>query len=176
MSVGSMSAEDMDAFLTIVNSDHPEEDLCGCPRGKREERSAALKADAPVYWRLDDRGQPRRGLQPLALESDTAVGIFSDVGVSALVNVMIPGFGRCQVQRSDLAFAETSIEETRSCGLTSLHVGFDKRSPCNAGGLPRFITAIGHTLKVLSLKNGDDQIDENSILRSCPNLEELTVM
>ncbi|KAJ8516707.1 hypothetical protein ON010_g18417 [Phytophthora cinnamomi] len=176
ISIGSMSVEDVETLSAILRSEHPEEDLCGCPRGKLDDRNAVLMARAPVYWRLNNRGQPRRDFRPLTFEAVIdSVRTFSDDRVGDFVNAMIPGFGRCQVQRSDLVFVEASSKQSSACGLTSLHIGFEKFDPFDADGFLLFIAAIGPSLKVLALNDARSEIDESAILTSCPNLEELVL-
>ncbi|OWZ02603.1 hypothetical protein PHMEG_00025807 [Phytophthora megakarya] len=69
--VGSLSIADVEAFLTIVDSDSPEELLYGCPRGMVPGKEATLKDGAMVQFLLHT---------------------FSDDGNSEWVNVIVPGF------------------------------------------------------------------------------------
>ncbi|OWZ19723.1 hypothetical protein PHMEG_0005976 [Phytophthora megakarya] len=83
MSICSLSEEDMSAFAAVLSSDHPEEELCGCPRGKMVEREATLKRDAPIRWQFNDRGQYRSGSELLRFATPVNfVRTFSDDGKS----------------------------------------------------------------------------------------------
>lgn len=164
-SIDNLSSADMEQFATILASKHPEEDLCGCPPGLVEERDAILKASAPIHWDFTGRGQPRRDSPPLTFESTLPlVRTFSDDGESEFVNVMIPGCGRCQVQRSDLEFAQHNIEKISEGGVSSLTLRFDDAEEFGSDGLPNFLAATGSSLKVLTLHRSRIEMDENIIL------------
>jgi hypothetical protein len=178
ISIASMSAADMEAFAAVVTSEHPEEELSGCPRGVVRERDATLKAGAPIRWRFNKQGRPRRGFRALTFEHDIPlVRAFSDDGESGWVNVLVPGYGRCQVQREDLAFDENPrAANAGSGGVTSLRIGFDKLDPSDSTGLPEFLRLVGGSLRELTLDGPMRLIDVNEILQSCPKLEILSFL
>ncbi|GMF28849.1 unnamed protein product [Phytophthora lilii] len=68
ISIRSMTIEDIEAFSSVLASDHPEEELFGCPRGSVEERHATSKAGTSFFWEMNNRGQPRRGSHALTCE------------------------------------------------------------------------------------------------------------
>ncbi|KAF1786556.1 hypothetical protein GQ600_8911 [Phytophthora cactorum] len=133
-------------FAEILTSDHPEEELLGFSRGAMEERTATLKSGASIRWHDD--------------------------GVSEWVNVLIPGYGHCQVQRENLEFYEPS-------GANSGHhlskLKLEIIEAWRVDGLSQCLAAIGAPLKSLTLKVRLLQLDVNSILQSCPNLVELSL-
>ncbi|EGZ08223.1 hypothetical protein PHYSODRAFT_306236 [Phytophthora sojae] len=93
--------------------------------------------------------------------------------------VLIAGFGRCQVQRCDLEFERESQANRSASGITSLTLGFPESHIATVLAVPPLIEAIGTSLKVL-IVNGPKivhprNVDENAIIRSCPNLLELTL-
>ncbi|OWY99155.1 hypothetical protein PHMEG_00029897, partial [Phytophthora megakarya] len=99
---------------------------------------------------------------------------------SEWVNVLVPGFGRCQVQRCNLEFTAPVVNG--SGGLTSLTIVIDKRRTPGMEGLVPFLESIGSSLTALTIiphyRNNYspwDDIDGNTIVRSCPNLRELTL-
>ncbi|KAG6961115.1 hypothetical protein JG687_00007837 [Phytophthora cactorum] len=100
------------------------------------------------------------------------VRTFSDDGASEWVNVLIPGYGHCQVQRENLEFYEPS-------GANSGHhlskLKLEIIEAWRVDGLSQFLAAIGAPLKSLTLKVRLLQLDVNSILQSCPNLVELSL-
>ncbi|KAG3082220.1 hypothetical protein PC121_g6187 [Phytophthora cactorum] len=112
VNIPTLVIEDMEGFPAIANAEHPEEVLFNCPRGQIDERYATLEANSPIRWNFNYEGQ-------LIIEEDTyrltflsplqSIWTFRDDGTSDWVNVMIPGFGRCRVRRSDLEFDETSL-------------------------------------------------------------------
>ncbi|KAE9334616.1 hypothetical protein PF008_g13872 [Phytophthora fragariae] len=179
--VGTLSAADMEAFASILTSEHPEEELCELPRGAIDERDAILKEDAQIYTVLNDGNQPQMSSPVKVTSAMRSVRRFSDDRVSDLVNVLVPGFGRCLVQRDDLIFQEFKGQASASCGVTSLKIGFEKDDyfgdafPTITNGLPRFLELIGSQLKCLTLDGPRYALDENLILQSCPKLEELVI-
>ncbi|EGZ08241.1 hypothetical protein PHYSODRAFT_306247 [Phytophthora sojae] len=163
-SVDSMTVEDMEAFSAIVAS------------GRVEEREATLKAYSEIHWDLDDQGQPWTDSIPISLDKPIpSVRTFSDDGESTLVNVMIPGFGWCQVQRSDLVFAHTTSVRASSRGVTSLTLSFPCPCEVDHEGLPKFLAAVGRPLRFLSLKEDSLQLDDRVIFQCCPNLDEFAL-
>ncbi|KAE8977036.1 hypothetical protein PR001_g25243 [Phytophthora rubi] len=175
-SINDMTVEDMEGFSAIVASEHPEEDLCGTPRGLVEEREAKLIAGSEIHWDIDDQGEPRVGSSPITPALPiSSVRTFSDDGESQLVNVMIPGFGHCQVQRRDLVFAQTNLVRASSRGVTSLTLSFTSENEFGPDGLLPFLAAVGWPLKFLSLKESYLQLDDRMIFQCCPNLDELAL-
>ncbi|KAF1786557.1 EGF-like domain, extracellular [Phytophthora cactorum] len=162
-------------FAEILTSDHPEEELLGFSRGAMEERTATLKSGASIRWQFNYRGEPVPGCDPLSFLSPISfVRTFSDDGVSEWVNVLIPGYGHCQVQRENLEFYEPSWVNSGH-RLTSLKLEFVNARNPNANGLPLLLAAIGTSLNVLTLKVHNMELSVPSILRSCPNLSELSL-
>ncbi|EGZ29291.1 hypothetical protein PHYSODRAFT_467111 [Phytophthora sojae] len=180
--VETLSAADMEAVASILASEHPEEELCGLPRGAIDERDATLKDTAQIYAALNDGDQPSRDSPIEVTFAMRSVRCFSDDGVSELVNVLVPGFGRCLVQRTDLIFQEMKEKPSKYCGVTSLKIGFDKDEdgfigeiPIVSNGLSRLLGLIGSQLKDLTIDGPREAVDENAILQSCPKLEELVL-
>lgn len=103
------------------------------------------------------------------------VRIFSDDGSSEWVDVIVPGFGRCQVQRDELQFNEASTVETSSSGLTSLTLSFEKLEWTFSDGLPDFFSAVGPSLKSLTLDVPNLELNEREIIELCPNLDKLSL-
>lgn len=89
--VDSISVANMEAFVSTLSSNHPEEDLCGCPRGRVPERDATLKERSPIYWCLTSSGEPDDDFDPLVFNAPIhSVRTFTDDGESNLVNAMVP--------------------------------------------------------------------------------------
>ncbi|KAG7381438.1 hypothetical protein PHYPSEUDO_006016 [Phytophthora pseudosyringae] len=175
ISIGRLTPADVEAFSAVMTSDHPEETLFHCPRGTVDERDATLKAEAPIRWQFDGEGQPVMSSSELRFPTATnSVRTFSDDGTSKWVNVLIPGYGRCHVRRTDLMFDTESISDG-SGGVTTLKIGFHKYDPSISSGVPQFLEVVGVSLKSLTLDGPMDKMNTNAIIRSCPNLEELSL-
>ncbi|KAG7381437.1 hypothetical protein PHYPSEUDO_006015 [Phytophthora pseudosyringae] len=172
--IGSMSIADIEAFSSVLASDHPEEALFGCTRGAVDEKDATIKAGALIHCKLNNRGQPPRGTRSLTFESAiTSVRVFSDDVQSEWLNVLVPGYGRCYVQRTNLEYQETPTVFAGSRGVTDLKIEFDRDDPSISDGLPSFLAAIGPSLKRLTVDPSGIELD--AIVRNCPNLEELSL-
>ncbi|KAE9200514.1 hypothetical protein PF004_g18977 [Phytophthora fragariae] len=151
-------------------------ELFGCPRGQVDDRDATLNANAPILWEFDYRGQPVEDSTPLTYPTPVqAVRTFSDDGSSEWVNAIVPGFGRCRVQRRELVFSDVGAVEVNSCSLISLTLSFEKFERTFSDGLPYFLTVIGPSLKSLTLDVPELELGEEEILEICPNLEKLSI-
>ncbi|EGZ07989.1 hypothetical protein PHYSODRAFT_339871 [Phytophthora sojae] len=142
-----MTVSDVDAFCSVLQSEHPEEELCGCPRG--------------------GGGGTRRNVVHF-------VKTFSDDGESEWVNALIPGYGRCQVQREKLEF-NAQGPSLPSSDFTTLEIGFDRSATIDNSGLPLFLVAIGLGLRVLTIDSTFMAVDVDMVLERCPNLQMLTI-
>ncbi|KAE9018163.1 hypothetical protein PR001_g14213 [Phytophthora rubi] len=166
---GPISIADMEAFSAVLNSDHPEEDLFGLPRGSVPERDVTLRAGAPIRWDLNSSLHP-------SSHSDSEVSpvrTFGDDGVSLWVDVLIPGYGHCQVQREDCySSGQIRIKQNDDGGLKSLQIRLTYDTEIR-DGLPRFLGTIGSSLEHLVLSEPSEALDVAMILRSCPNLHQL---
>ncbi|KAG3055333.1 hypothetical protein PC121_g15837 [Phytophthora cactorum] len=54
--IDALSDVDMEIFLSVLNSDHPEEVLCGTSAGVVAERNATLKRGSSIRWHFS-RGE-----------------------------------------------------------------------------------------------------------------------
>ncbi|POM60048.1 hypothetical protein PHPALM_31139 [Phytophthora palmivora] len=177
--IDSLGDTDVEAFLSVLNSAHPEEALCGTPAVVVKERNATLKSGSSIQWCFS-RGQPAVDDRHKRIKVESVircVRTFSNDGESEWVNAMIPGLGRCQIQRDDLIFDLSSAIETRPGALKTLTIGFNREEDTypRSDGLPQFLAAIGSTLKNLTLDGPRQEIDENVIIRNCPNLHKLSL-
>ncbi|KAG2805649.1 hypothetical protein PC116_g15055 [Phytophthora cactorum] len=175
--IDSMDVADMKDFSAVLSSEHPEEFLFGSPHGAVIERDMALKKGALVQWLLTNKGQPQIGSYPVKFSAVVPyLRTFSDDGKSELVNVMIPGFGRCLVKRTDLVDQQKPQLNTCTYGVKSVTLKFAERSLLNArGGLSRLLAAIGSSLMFLTIDGPGDELYEKVILKHCPNLLELSL-
>jgi len=177
--VDALSDMDMEAFVAVLSSDHPEEVICGTPAGVVEDRNATLKSGSAIRWCFS-RGQPVVSEKRKEIKVDSAVRCvrtFSDDGEREWVWAMIPGLGGCQVQRDALIFDLSSAIETRPGALKTLTIGFNREEHTSprTDGLPSLLAAVGSTLKDLTIDGPRGDIDENVIIRHCPNLHTLSL-
>ncbi|OWY94609.1 hypothetical protein PHMEG_00035610, partial [Phytophthora megakarya] len=169
-----LCTDDMVKLAEVITSEHPEEKLFDTPRGELGEKIATVTRGAPIRWKFD-YGELVPEVEPLSFPmSIPFVLTFSDDGVSEWVNVLVPGYGRCQVQRDNLEFHETSEYETRPC-LKTLKIGFIHENNTINNSLPLLLAAVGHSLNNLALSARTLDIDVSTILRYCPNLVELSL-
>ncbi|KAG1702308.1 hypothetical protein DVH05_010097 [Phytophthora capsici] len=174
--IEDMSVVDMGDFSAVLSSEHPEEVLYGSAHGVRSEQDVMLRKKAPVHWLLTNEGQRRVGCPPVKFSGAVPyVRTFSDDRKHDLVNVLIPGFGRCLVNREDLVAVQA--KQPSNCrGLKSLTLRFAEHSPLNCrDGLPRLLSACGSSLLFLTIDGPGHEFDVNAILKSCPNLLELSL-
>ncbi|KAG1702320.1 hypothetical protein DVH05_010109 [Phytophthora capsici] len=165
---------DMGDFSAVLSSAPPEEVLYRSVHGMRNEQDMMLRKKAPVHWSLTNKEQCRVGCPPVKFSGAVPyVRTFSDDGKHDLVNVLIPG---CLVNSEDLVAVQAQQPSNCSWGLTSLTLRFLEHSPLNCrDGLPRLLSACGSSLLFLTIDGPGDELDINAILKSCPNLLELSV-
>ncbi|EGZ08236.1 hypothetical protein PHYSODRAFT_436981, partial [Phytophthora sojae] len=173
--IRSMSRSDMQAFTSMLTFDNPEEDLFGSPPGPVQARDATLSGDSRIRCVLDDLNG---STNTKAITFDVPVPFirtFSDDGKSTWVDAIVPGYGRCRVQRRDLVFGDviSSNGDVVGRGITSLNLRFYKDAPSVTDGLVLFFGAVGSSLKRLALDAPRDEL--SSILQCCPSLEELVL-
>ncbi|KAE9036063.1 hypothetical protein PR003_g7333 [Phytophthora rubi] len=90
------------------------------------------------------------------------------------VDVLVPGFGKCQVQRSRLTYKELALRSNGLAGVTSLAIKFDEDPDPRA--LEGLLILIGASLTHLTLEFEEfNTNDLAGIVASCPNLAELAV-
>lgn len=174
--LGSLTTADMEAFSRVLTSEHPEELLFQCPRGKVDDRNATLRVGATIIC-LPRREQGAiKRYEEWRFESPIHhVRTFSDDGTSEWINALVPGFGRCHVQRASLIFDDSTVALPPSRQLTSLRIHFDKEQRPSSEGLPQFLEMVGAPLKFLALDVRTGRPDNISLLESCPQLEELVL-
>lgn len=100
------------------------------------------------------------------------VRTFSDDGESEWVDVVIPGYGRCQAQRKDLNFVQDCCPDSMSPTLMSLKL------PSNPGfgdGVPLLLSTVGPMLKSLSFDGPVMNTSDSLFLDNHPHMEELSL-
>ncbi|KAL3659615.1 hypothetical protein V7S43_015291 [Phytophthora oleae] len=127
--INKMLPSDMELFAAVVVAKNPEEVLFESPPGVVEAREATLQSGSLIHWQISTQGEaPPRTLT--FEEPVPCVWTFSDDGESDWLNAVVPGYGRCLVQRRDLVFdSSTSVDKTGK--------GFDRwTSPLRSAIIP----------------------------------------
>ncbi|GMF24795.1 unnamed protein product [Phytophthora lilii] len=125
-------------------------------------------------------GQICRGPKFSVIEAKSAircVRTFSDDGESDWVYAIIPGLGKCQVQRDELTFDLASSIETRPSTLKTLTISFNKEEDTypRSNRVPQFLAEVGSQLKDLTIDGPRNEIDVNVIIRHCASLHKLSL-
>lgn len=173
--VQGMDVKNMESFTALLESERPEEELFGTPQGVVDARDAVINANAYLRWAFDDKKDLAAWSSHLTF--DHPVGnarTFSDDGKSEWVDVLVPGYGRCQVQRDNLTFVEEITRKTTATRLTSLRIGIDGFNG-KLDGLLQFLTTTGSHLESLRIQAWQPLADANGILERCPRLQELVL-
>ncbi|KAG7390465.1 hypothetical protein PHYBOEH_007035 [Phytophthora boehmeriae] len=169
-----VSRVEADAFSAMLTSDHPEEDLFGSPRGEIASRDATLKGGAPIRWSINAQGQVIESAKAMSFESPIQfVRTFSDCGKGKWVNVLVPGLGRCQVQRDDLVFDQASEVESRPHGVSSFTIRFHGFLMFGEDCLELVLAAVASSLKHVKIVCPTDRLDVSSVVENCPYLESM---
>ncbi|KAK1930110.1 hypothetical protein P3T76_014344 [Phytophthora citrophthora] len=170
--INEMRSSDMEMFAAVVAAENPEEVLFDSPPGVVEPREATLQSGSRIQWQFpaQDGDPPPRSFtfeEPVPF-----VWTFSDDGESEWMDAIVPGYGRCLVQRRDLVFNNSPpVDESRK-GIRSLglYKSFYFVNPADRTGLSCFLSAVAPTLRNLTLQKS---MDVSMVLRCCPFLEEL---
>ncbi|KAG1702310.1 hypothetical protein DVH05_010099 [Phytophthora capsici] len=163
-----MTVADIEAFTAVMTSEHPENELFGSGCDQGTENDAILHPSTPIYCHVSEE------LQELMLDlPSTQIQTFSDDDQSEWVNAVVPGYGRCLLQRKDLGFQQDSRDDR--AGISSLSIELKGLDGDVMNGLWDFLAAIGPSLQFLTLDALCIDFDCNQILRCCPNLEELSL-
>lgn len=94
MDIDTMSVAEVEAFSSVLLSDHPEEIVADFSGDHGVERKATLKSGAQVRWDMDEEGQMRKGSRPLTLPFEMhGVCTFADDGQTEWVIVVIRDLG-----------------------------------------------------------------------------------
>ncbi|KAF1780903.1 hypothetical protein GQ600_25751 [Phytophthora cactorum] len=133
--------------------------------------AAVLAADAPEEGLLGYPSHSNGAPIDICIKAESTIELLSmtpnDVpntmhSFNGWVNALIPGFGRCQVQRKSLIYRELKLRPNGLAGVTSLTIEF--------GEDPDPEALLGLLLLV------ELQYEElEGIVASCPNLVELAV-
>ncbi|KAE9019518.1 hypothetical protein PR003_g13433 [Phytophthora rubi] len=168
----SITRADIAAFRRVVLSDHPEEELFGSPRGSVDSRDATLAKGASVRWYFDEITRPTVFRLQTFDSPVRFIRTCSDDGESEWVNVIIPGYGRCEAQREDLKFVAECTAGTVQPALTSLQLPSYSINAEFSDGLPLLLSTVSSTLKSLAVEGGDLNSIKSLFLEGFPRTVE----
>ncbi|RLN95758.1 hypothetical protein BBJ28_00011833 [Nothophytophthora sp. Chile5] len=166
-----ITGEDVEAMASVLTSNGPEEDLFGL---LHQEESSDVSIKANVAMKL----LPVNAEETLGNSTSftvwreiTGAKLLSNDGDSKWVDVLVPGFGKCQTQRTNLLHRSDALPLG---GVKSLVIKF-KEDP-NREVLRHFLTLIASSVQHLTLQFANfDTSALESIVVSCPILRELSV-
>ncbi|RLN93370.1 hypothetical protein BBJ28_00025339 [Nothophytophthora sp. Chile5] len=166
-----ITGEDVEAMARVLTSNGPEEDLLGLLH-QEGSSDVSIKANATMK------------LLPVSVEETlgnstsftvwreiTGAELLSSDGDNRWVDVLVPGFGKCQTQRTNLLHRSDTLPLG---GVKSLVIKF-KEDP-GREVLRQFLTLVTSSVQHLTLQFANfDTSALESIVTSCPILQELSI-
>ncbi|RLN98198.1 hypothetical protein BBJ28_00017230 [Nothophytophthora sp. Chile5] len=169
-----ITAEDVDAIAAALTSDGSDGDLLGYSCRQEE-----LVNDVCIVANSSMRLSPVPPVGSREGRSQFTVGgeivgarlVGGDGDEDDWVNVLVPGFGRCQTKRTSLIRRDVPVP---SSGISSMRIDFYDDPDWK--DLHRFLALVGSSLTNLSLVlDGFITRELEGIVTSCPRLVELKV-
>ncbi|KAF4132379.1 hypothetical protein GN958_ATG18496 [Phytophthora infestans] len=164
------------AMAAVLASDAPEEGLLGYPSHSNDALiDICIRAESTIKLLSMRREEVLNTSHSFKLEREiSGVRLLSEIDASGWINVLIPGFGRCQVQHKSLIYRELTLPPNGLAGVTSLTIEFNRDPDPEA--LQGMLLLVGASLTHLTLKLESFNTSElEGIVASCPNLIELAV-
>ncbi|KAK1942583.1 hypothetical protein P3T76_006082 [Phytophthora citrophthora] len=157
--IARMTTPAIDAFCAVLSSELPEELLFGCTSGADGVQDATLAANSPIRCNFNDQNEPVVTSDVLKVATPILfLRILSGNAESEWVIALIPGYGRCQVQRKNLVFSQP-VGIRPGNNLKTLEMCFLSLGDNDFSGLPYFFAAIGTSLKTLIINTGSLDVD-----------------
>ncbi|RLN71498.1 hypothetical protein BBJ28_00009885 [Nothophytophthora sp. Chile5] len=170
-----ITVEAVEAIAAVLGADNPEEELLECTSIRQGPESVSILANAPIRLSPMHRNEILDGLSTqFTMERELNGVRLLDEEANGWVDVLVPGFGRCQTQRSSLRQREATLPPNGLAGVTSLVLSFQEDPEPEV--LTGLLTLIGASLEYLTLdmkKFDTRQLEE--IVANCPNLTDLAV-
>ncbi|GMF11190.1 unnamed protein product [Phytophthora lilii] len=171
-----ITAEAVEAMATMLGSEGPEETLLGCTIFPTDASvDVCIRANSRIKVASMQLDEILDDCQSFMLDREIAgVKLLDENYRRDRVDVLVPGFGKCQVQRSSLVYRELPLPPNGLAGVTSLAIKFgEDPDPQNLQGL---LILIGASITHLTLGFTDFITGElEGIVSSCPKLVELAV-
>ncbi|KAG2778055.1 hypothetical protein PC129_g14942 [Phytophthora cactorum] len=168
--------EAVESMAAVLAADAPEEGLLGYPsHSNGAPIDICIKAESTIELLSMTPNDVPNTMHSFKLEREiSGVRLLGEVDESGWVNALIPGFGRCQVQRKSLIYRELKLRPNGLAGVTSLTIEFGEDPDPEA--LLGLLLLVGASLTHLTLEFESFNTSElEGIVASCPNLVELAV-
>ncbi|KAK1940602.1 hypothetical protein P3T76_008053 [Phytophthora citrophthora] len=165
----------VEAMAAVLASDTPEEDLLYCSSSPSEASiDVCIKPNSSVKLSSMPLNDGTDNSPSFKMEREISGVTLLSEGESDWVEVLIPGFGKCQVGYKCLAFRQLTLPTNGLAGVTSLDIKF--REDPDPEVLQGLLLLVGASLTHLSFTFEDFHTMElEGIVASCPNLVELAV-
>ncbi|RLN89811.1 hypothetical protein BBJ28_00024850, partial [Nothophytophthora sp. Chile5] len=169
-----ITAENVDAIAAVLTSDGSDGDLLGYSCRQEElVNDVCIVANAPMRLSPVPPVGSRESRSQFTVGGEIAGArlVDGDEDEDDWVNVLVPGFGRCQTKRTSLIHRDVPAP---SSGISSMEIDFYDDPDWK--DLHRFLALVGSSLTNLSLVLDAFVTRElEGIVTSCPNLVELKV-
>ncbi|KAJ8525076.1 hypothetical protein ON010_g16039 [Phytophthora cinnamomi] len=171
-----LTSEAVVAMADVLASNGPEEALLGfAPQPSDPTIDVCIKANSPIKLLPMYANEVFDSTKSFKVEREIAgVRNISEDAKSDWTDVLVPGFGKCQVQRSSLTYTELTLPSNGLAGVTSLAIKFGEDPDSEV--LQGLLLLIGASITHLTLEFEDFNSNElEGIVASCPKLIELAV-
>ncbi|RLN76934.1 hypothetical protein BBJ28_00015391 [Nothophytophthora sp. Chile5] len=171
-----ITVDAVEAIAAVLGADNPEEELLEYTSTRQGPESVSILANAPIRLSPMHRDEVLDGLSTqFTVERELSGVRLLGEEANGWVDVLVPGFGRCQTQRSSLRQREATLPPNGLAGVTSLVLRFQEDPEPEV--LIGLLTLIGASLEYLTLdmeKFDTRQLEE--IVANCPKLTDLAVI
>ncbi|KAF1780908.1 Ankyrin repeat-containing domain [Phytophthora cactorum] len=144
--------EAVESMAAVLAADAPEEGLLGYPsHSNGAPIDICIKAESTIELLSMTPNDVPNTMHSFKLEREiSGVRLLGEVDESGWVNALIPGFGRCQVQRKSLIYRELKLRPNGLAGVTSLTIEFGEDPDPEA--LLGLLLLVGASLTHLTLE------------------------
>ncbi|KAL3672918.1 hypothetical protein V7S43_002220 [Phytophthora oleae] len=170
-----ITTEAVEAMAAVLASDTPEEDLLRCSSRPSEALTdVCIKPNSTLKLLPMHPNDGADNSPSFQVEREITGATLLSEDKSHWVDVLVPGFGRCQVQHKCLEFRQLTLPPNGLAGVTSLDIKF--REDPDPEVLQGLLLLVGASLTHLAFTFEDfHTMDLEGIVASCPNLVELAV-
>ncbi|RLN84999.1 hypothetical protein BBJ28_00010902 [Nothophytophthora sp. Chile5] len=171
-----ITAEAVEAIAAVLASDDPEGELLGwTPLCHGLSTDVSILANASIRLKPMHLDEELDGIIPFSMERElNGVKLLDENEENGWVDVLVPGFGRCQTQRTSLCRRDDTLPANDLAGATVFTISFvEVLDPEVLDGLFALIGASLTSLTLHCVSLATWQLA--GIVTNCPNLVELAV-
>ncbi|RLN72384.1 hypothetical protein BBJ28_00006002 [Nothophytophthora sp. Chile5] len=171
-----IAAEAVEAIAAVLASDDPEGELLGWTALRHGlSTDVSILANASIRLESMNLDEELDSINPFSVGRElNGVRLLDDNEGNGWVDVLVPGFGRCQTQRTSLRRRDDTLPVNGLAGVTALAISFvEVMDPEVLDGLFALIGASLTSLTLNCVSLATWQLA--GIVTSCPNLVELAV-